>query len=373
MKKLFRIFATLLAVALVASSFAACRLWRDADDVKQLKEQKKFDAEFKEMMSATALTINEDITVSGAYFGFFYSSEYNKQYSDLSAQAEEAAASQEAISADSALSSDAQTDSAADSSAEIVVDKALVKQNAIDSIISIKTAYAKAMEAQITLTDEDMANIDEQVASFKTNFASSGMTYYDALKMLGTNAETVDQIFKEQYMGNLYYASLVKDKFVTAKHILINIADETSQDAAADSSAEPARTPEEAKAEIEAIKAQLDGGADFDKLMAEKGEDPGAAQSPNGYTFAKGQMVPEFEEAAFAMEVGTISDIVESSYGYHILKKYETSLSGVAEALSQVTDPEVSDIVNAETEALKANATFAEIADVIAYFEALYK
>jgi len=50
-------------------------------------------------------------------------------------------------------------------------------------------------------------------------------------------------------------------------------------------------------------------------------EDPGSKSSGGLYAdFEKGKMVPEFEEAAFSVPIGEISDIVETQYGYHILK-----------------------------------------------------
>lgn len=77
------------------------------------------------------------------------------------------------------------------------------------------------------------------------------------------------------------------------------------------------------KAEIEDIKLQLDEADDpvalFDTLMQSHSEDTGLATNPDGYTTYKGQMVSEFESTALALKDGEISDIVESTYGYHII------------------------------------------------------
>ncbi len=96
----------------------------------------------------------------------------------------------------------------------------------------------------------------------------------------------------------------IKD-YVRAKHILILSEDDK----------------EKAKKTITDIKKRLDKGEDFDKLMEELSEDPGSKEIPQGYVFTYGEMVPEFEKAAFALKEGEISDMVETAYGYHIIKR----------------------------------------------------
>ena len=63
--------------------------------------------------------------------------------------------------------------------------------------------------------------------------------------------------------------------------------------------------------------------AKFDELMLANSEDTGLADNPNGYAFTSGKMVEEFETATRALEPGQISDIVESSYGYHIILRLD--------------------------------------------------
>lgn len=105
-----------------------------------------------------------------------------------------------------------------------------------------------------------------------------------------------------------------ENEFVTAKHILITTEE---------------RTKAEAKKVAEDVLKKLKKGGDFDSLMAEFSEDPGTAQYPQGYTFTKGEMVKPFEEAAFSLKEGEISGLVETDYGYHILKR--EALAGIDE------------------------------------------
>ncbi|MBP7003107.1 peptidylprolyl isomerase [Amaricoccus sp.] len=73
--------------------------------------------------------------------------------------------------------------------------------------------------------------------------------------------------------------------------------------------------------EAKAIKAELDGGADFAAIAKEKSTDPGSG--PNGGSlgwFGAGQMVPEFEAAVAALQPGQTSDPVQSQFGWHIVR-----------------------------------------------------
>src|SRR5262249_5840776 len=69
------------------------------------------------------------------------------------------------------------------------------------------------------------------------------------------------------------------------------------------------------------IKKQLEGGADFAALAKKYSDDPGSKETGGLYkNVERGKMVPEFDKAAFELPVGKISDPVQTTYGYHILK-----------------------------------------------------
>src|SRR5690606_30793860 len=76
--------------------------------------------------------------------------------------------------------------------------------------------------------------------------------------------------------------------------------------------------------EANAVKAELDGGADFATLAKEKSIDPGAANGGDLGFFGKGMMVAPFETAAFAMtEIGQVSEPVQSQFGWHVIRLEE--------------------------------------------------
>ncbi|HEX7477714.1 MAG TPA: peptidylprolyl isomerase [Polyangiales bacterium] len=106
---------------------------------------------------------------------------------------------------------------------------------------------------------------------------------------------------------------------ISAKHILILYAGSPHRVAAA------TRTQEQARALAQQIVAHARAPkADFEALAAQYTEEPGGkARAGDLGSFGRGQMVPAFEHAAFALKVGEVSGVVESPFGFHIIKRYE--------------------------------------------------
>lgn len=108
---------------------------------------------------------------------------------------------------------------------------------------------------------------------------------------------------------------------VKARHILKRSAPDAPEEVKA-----------EARAEIESLVAELEGGADFAALATEHSDDPGSATRGGDLGFfGKGRMVASFEEAAFALEPGTRSGIVESPFGFHVIQVDEVRPERVRE------------------------------------------
>lgn len=84
------------------------------------------------------------------------------------------------------------------------------------------------------------------------------------------------------------------------------------------------RTREEAKKRAEECLAKIRGGSDFDEIVVECSDEPGAAKRGGDLgTFQRKAMVKEFADAAFNLRVGEVSDVVESPFGFHIIKRTE--------------------------------------------------
>src|SRR5947209_1883175 len=112
------------------------------------------------------------------------------------------------------------------------------------------------------------------------------------------------------------YADNAKDyEQVKARHILI--APKGSP------AAQPGKelTDEQAKAKAEDLRKQIVAGVPFEELAKKESDDTGSgARGGDLGSFKRGQMVPEFEQAAFSAKVGEVTPVVKTQFGYHIVK-----------------------------------------------------
>ena len=103
---------------------------------------------------------------------------------------------------------------------------------------------------------------------------------------------------------------------VKARHILI-----APKGSPAAQAGKKELTDDEAKAKAEDIRKQIVAGASFDELAKKESDDVGSgARGGDLGSFSHGQMVPEFEEAAFKAKVGDVTPVVKTQFGYHIIK-----------------------------------------------------
>jgi parvulin-like peptidyl-prolyl isomerase len=81
------------------------------------------------------------------------------------------------------------------------------------------------------------------------------------------------------------------------------------------------RTKDAALQQITELKQQLDGGGDFAALARQHSDCPSGKQGGDLGSFGKGQMVKEFESTAFGLPVGGTSGVIETMFGYHIIRR----------------------------------------------------
>lgn len=104
---------------------------------------------------------------------------------------------------------------------------------------------------------------------------------------------------------------------IAARHILIQYASSSTSTAT--------RTRDEARVLAEQVLAEVRApNADWNTLVSRYSEEPGAAERHGDLgRFGHGRMVRPFERAAFALAVGEVSDVVETTFGFHIIQRYE--------------------------------------------------
>jgi peptidyl-prolyl cis-trans isomerase D len=151
---------------------------------------------------------------------------------------------------------------------------------------------------------EVKAYYDAHKADFKVpEKRSFAIIVLDPAKIAAGNMPTDAQIQSEY---NSRRNDFMSPERVKVRHILLK--SDASNDATV-------------KAKAEALLKQIQGGADFAELAKENSEDPGSKdQGGEVGWMVRGQMVPEFEKAGFALKVGETSGLVKTTYGYHILQ-----------------------------------------------------
>jgi peptidyl-prolyl cis-trans isomerase C len=214
--------------------------------------------------------------------------------------------------------------------------KQQLRTRALDAMIIERLLDEKVKEKGITIPDE---TVNEEV---NKQIKSQGMTEEDFKKVLGMYGLDMDQL-KAQIRRGLSYEKLLDEQFadklkvtdeeakkyyddninefktpeqVRASHILISTR-------STDPNADPNKVKAEAKAKAEAVLAKVKAGGDFAALAKEYSSCPSASKGGDLGLFPRGQMVKPFEDAAFALEPNSVSGIVETEFGYHIIKVTE--------------------------------------------------
>jgi len=153
-----------------------------------------------------------------------------------------------------------------------------------------------------------------------------------------------------------YDAKKAEYEQVAARHILIAF-----KGSPAAQEGKPELTEEQAKAKAEDLRKQLVGGANFEELAKKESDDLGSgARGGELGEFGRGQMVPEFEKAAFEAKVGDITPVVRTQFGYHIIKVEKHDHTPFDQVKPVIERNERQARVQAKLDELKlkANATF---------------
>lgn len=216
--------------------------------------------------------------------------------------------------------------------------KTYLVDSAVESAEFYSLIQSKAAEFGVTVSAEQQAELDAQLAAVIEQMGGAE-AYAKRLQEVALSDEgfrrinTINPLYngvQEYLFGENSQNAPTDDELATfaetvadalmAKHILILTQDDEGNDL-------PEEEQAAAKAKAEDLLAQLRASDDpmtlFDTLMNENSEDgrdaEGNLAAPDGYLFTAKQMVAEFETATRALEYNEISDLVKTSYGYHII------------------------------------------------------
>lgn len=195
-----------------------------------------------------------------------------------------------------------------------------VKDIALAQIARIKTMNLMAKQFEVELSEEEKAQVE-----------NAADTYYGSLtdteiKQMGVSRDTVSKLYAEFALAEKVYQYTIKDinpeisddeaRTITVQHILIKTY---ALDGAGKRVAYTGQAKEDAYDRACEVYKLAEQGEDFDELIRRYSED-----DKSTYSFGKGEMDEAFETAAFNLGKDEISDIVESEYGYHIIKCLNT-------------------------------------------------
>jgi len=218
--------------------------------------------------------------------------------------------------------------------------KSSVTPEEIDKMLNIQYSRSGGEEKFLQILEENRIDFEFVKGSIKKDLLIENyLNDYFASK-IQVSEEEVQKVYME-------------DKTASVRHFLLstqNMADAEKQ---------------EIRKKMEGILSRAKGGEDFAELAKTYSEDPGSKENGGLYeNFGRGQMVKPFEDAAFSVPIGEISDIVETTFGYHIIKVIERKkeirpLDEVrAEIEAQIRQMQQNDVYQELLGQLKEKASF---------------
>jgi len=251
-------------------------------------------------------------------------------------------------------------------------DRDELRVHVLNQMIAEKLLLQDAVKKKM---DVDSAKIDAEMTLIKGEGRSdaelaemlkqSGMTPNDLRHVIRSNltveayidSEVASKVkIDEQQVSDFYEAHpryFETPEQVHARHILILLKEESTEEE---------KTAAETR--VNALLARVEKGEDFAQIATDNSEDPGSKFKGGDLGFfPRGMMVPEFEEAAFALEPGRTSKVVKTNYGFHIIRCEEkkevrkTPLTEVSEKIEHyLRDQEIGRLLDEHIASLRKSA-----------------
>jgi peptidyl-prolyl cis-trans isomerase C len=203
-----------------------------------------------------------------------------------------------------------------------------VKKQILENLIEAEMLYQQSQKEGVKVDDQA---INGQIETIKKRFPDE-TAYKKALDGMGISEKeirsqiqrglAINQLLDTNVRQKITVTEEESNKFyndnpnffkqpeqVKASHILIKVAPNAEES-----------VKNQARKKIETVQKKVRQGEDFGSLAKANSEGPTAQRNGDLGYFSRGQMVKPFEDAAFALKVGEVSDIVETQFGYHLIK-----------------------------------------------------
>jgi len=206
-----------------------------------------------------------------------------------------------------------------------------IKEDLLENLVSRKVLYQESQRKGIEIDD---AAVSERLASMKKQFPNE-----DDFKKMLEKMNLNEDILKSKLREGMFIQALIDREVISgltisdkdaktyydenadlfkqgekieARHILVKVEEGADESVKA-----------KALEKIKKIQKELTSGEDFAGLAKKYSDCPSGARGGDLGSFGRGQMVKPFEDAVFSMKQGEISDIVETQFGYHLIKAGE--------------------------------------------------
>jgi parvulin-like peptidyl-prolyl isomerase len=219
-----------------------------------------------------------------------------------------------------------------------------ITQEEVDSVLNAQYNRVGGKEKYLELLTRNNITLE-----FVTEDTRNGLMIQHYFEdVISTEIEVTDEDIQ-----NEYEKKYTGDSKATVRHILLNTRGKSEAD------------KNNIRKKMESILARAKAGEDFATLVKQYSEDPGSKDKGGIYKdFSKGDMVKPFEDAAFSVPIGEVSDIVETQYGFHILKivdrkKNTQTLEELREEIkNKLREPKKQQVYQTHLEKLKETAEF---------------
>lgn len=194
-----------------------------------------------------------------------------------------------------------------------------LKKSILDQLINYELFYQQAQKEKVKISNDE---INLEIDKIKDDFSSTE-EFIEALKVNNTTLVKLKENIKRQLIINSI-SEKIRNQVIISNEDLVKYYNKNKESLLEFEQVHARHILLETEEEANNILLQLkEGLTDFAELAKEKSIGPSAPSGGDLGFFTRGQMVKEFEDAAFSLEPGEISEVVQSQFGYHIIKSEE--------------------------------------------------